>query len=210
MDTFEILLIEDNVDERLLLQMAITASGISATVTCALIADEAVSRLNRQGPFAETPLPTLIILDLGLPGIGGKTLLQIVRNALGPQAVPVVVLTGSEDPADQAACASLGISAYVVKPRTFQGMVAFASSLPDLATRRPTDRIGTQTTQPEDTELTPDLIRQVQQLARLEITKSDIRNYLNLPDKTFNAAWKRASRVTVKPGRRGRITAGRL
>ena len=132
MQTFEILLIEDNLDDRFVFQRAVTVSGISAIVTFAPHAAEAVSRLNRFGAYADTPLPALIILDLGLPGITGKTLLQVVRNAYGPQSVPILVLTGSSAPADEEECASWGISGFMVKPNNFDDMVRFAASLPGL------------------------------------------------------------------------------
>ena len=130
MQTFEILLVEDNPDDRFVFQRAVIASGIPAIVTFAPHAAEAVSRLNRFGAYADTPLPALIVLDLGLPGITGKTLLQVVRNAYGPQSVPIIVLTGSSAPADKEECASWGISGFLVKPDDFDSMIKFVTKLP--------------------------------------------------------------------------------
>ena len=81
MDPFEILLIEDDPDDRFIFERAVKASGIPATVTWAGTAAEAVARLNRIGAHAGASLPRLIVMDLGLPGITGKTLLQVIRNA---------------------------------------------------------------------------------------------------------------------------------
>ena len=41
--------------------------------------------------------------------------------------------------------------------------------------------------------LKSELIRKVQQLARLGVTRADIRDYLKLTDKMFTAAWKGAA-----------------
>ena len=125
----EILLIEDSPDEQVLFKRAASVSGIPATVTVAKDAPQAVMRLNRMGAFSQTPLPTLIVLDLGLAGLQGKTLLQVIRNAYGPRSIPVVVLTGSESPSDRAECERLGISAYEIKPPGFNGLVEVISRL---------------------------------------------------------------------------------
>jgi two-component system, response regulator len=125
----EILLIEDNADDRDLFAAALRASGISATVTFAQDAAQAVMRLNRIGIYAETPLPALVVLDLGLPGLQGTTLLQVIRNAYGPRSIPVVVLTGSYRIADRTACEAWGISEYLIKPNSYAGQIRLVSSL---------------------------------------------------------------------------------
>jgi CheY-like chemotaxis protein len=125
----EILLIEDDADDRELFAAALQASGVRATLTCAGDAAEAVLRLNRMGRFAETPLPSLVVLDLGLPGLQGGTLLQVIRNAYGPRSIPVVVLTGSYRSADRTECESWGISDYLIKPNSYPDQVRLVSSL---------------------------------------------------------------------------------
>jgi DNA-binding response OmpR family regulator len=125
----EILLIEDNPDESHLFVRAVTDSRLNAVVTVAENAAQAVLRLNRIGPHADQPLPALVILDLSLPGLQGKTLLQVIRNAFGPRSVPVVVFTGSQAERDRVDCEALGISAYVIKPRKYADLVRFVGTL---------------------------------------------------------------------------------
>jgi CheY-like chemotaxis protein len=125
----EILLVEDNADDRALFARAVAASGLAVHVTYASRAPEAVMRLNRLGIFEGTPLPALIILDLGLPGLQGQILLQVIRNAYGPRAVPVIVLTGSLREQDKADCEHWGISDYVVKPGSLYGLTQFVAGL---------------------------------------------------------------------------------
>jgi CheY-like chemotaxis protein len=120
-DLPQILLIEDNPDDRDLFIRALTVGGLEALVVVAKDAVQAVLRLNRLGEFALTPLPALVVLDLGLPGLHGKTLLQVIRNAYGPRAMPVVVLTGSLDAGDRAECEACGISDFIEKPTTTAG-----------------------------------------------------------------------------------------
>lgn len=130
MDTTpEILLIEDNLDDRELFAAALQASGLNARATFAGDAAQAVLRLNRMGEFADTPLPALVVLDLGLPGLQGKSLLQVIRNAYGPRAIPVVVLTGSYRTSDRTECEALGIVDYLIKPRTYVEQIRLVASL---------------------------------------------------------------------------------
>lgn len=128
----EILLVEDNLDDRTLFAKAVVVSGLPVTVTYATNASEAVMRLNQVGPFAGTPLPALIVLDLSLPGLNGQTLLQVIRNAFGPKLIPIVILTGSLAERDRLACERWGISEYTVKPQSHFGLVQFVSSLAHL------------------------------------------------------------------------------
>jgi len=125
----EILLIEDDPDDRDLFAKAVAASGIEVRVTYTTSAPEAVMRLNRLGGFANTPLPALILLDLSLDGLQGQTLLQVIRNAYGPRDVPIIILTGSLRDRDRTDCERWGISDFVVKPRSHFGLTKFVTGL---------------------------------------------------------------------------------
>ncbi|UCC69381.1 MAG: response regulator transcription factor [Armatimonadota bacterium] len=59
--------------------------------------------------------PQVVLLDLGLPLESGVSVLTFLRNVLR-SGVPVVVLTGQQDPEGEAAVRELGISSYLRKP----------------------------------------------------------------------------------------------
>lgn len=141
MAPFEILLIEDDPDDRFLFERAVEASGIPATVTWAGTAAEAVTRLNRIGVHAGSSLPRLVVMDLGLPGITGKTLLQVIRNAYGKAEVCIIILTGSMMVDDRIDCELWGISAYLVKPAKLDAMTALVATFPAILGHPLTDRI---------------------------------------------------------------------
>ncbi len=125
----EILLIEDRRDDRDLFEAAVLVSGLRAKVTFAADAVEAVVRLNRLGSVHGSTLPALIVLDLGLPGLKGQTLLQVIRTAYGPRDVAIIVLTGSQRPADKATCSTWSISDYMVKPQDYAELVRWVKTL---------------------------------------------------------------------------------
>jgi CheY-like chemotaxis protein len=62
------------------------------------------------------PLPALILLDLKMPGMTGLQLLQWMRTQRDIRRIPVVVLTGNEEPATVNAAYDLGVNSYLLKP----------------------------------------------------------------------------------------------
>lgn len=64
--------------------------------------EDALEFVRRAGKFARAPRPDLILLDLGLPGIGGMDVLATVKDDDTLKSIPIVVLTASTDPAARA------------------------------------------------------------------------------------------------------------
>jgi two-component system, OmpR family, phosphate regulon response regulator PhoB len=61
--------------------------------------------------------PDLVVLDLGLPGVGGLDVLRQLRRADAPgPAVPVIVLSGRDGETDRIIGLDLGADDYLVKP----------------------------------------------------------------------------------------------
>lgn len=58
----------------------------------------------------------LVILDLNLPGISGRDVLNEVRNGDTPMNTPIVILSASAQRMDIEDCYALRANAYVVKP----------------------------------------------------------------------------------------------
>ncbi|HEY9219337.1 MAG TPA: response regulator [Phenylobacterium sp.] len=60
--------------------------------------------------------PSLIILDLEMPRLGGLDTLKHLRNHPRLKATPMLVLTASADSADVVSARRLGAVGYVLKP----------------------------------------------------------------------------------------------
>ena len=73
--------------------------------------------------------PSLILLDLNLCGQNGCDLLKRLRSDDRFAALPVVIFTTSDDPADLAHSYSCGANGYVVKPGTFDELVHCTADL---------------------------------------------------------------------------------
>ena len=127
-DLPEILLIEDDKDDRDLFEIALMSSGLRAVVAHAGGVADVVKRLTRQGAHAQRALPMVMVLDLDLPDLDGVTLLRYVRRDILPIHIPVVVLTGSQLERDRAVCEAMGVDDFLVKPKVFADLVAFVAS----------------------------------------------------------------------------------
>ncbi len=60
--------------------------------------------------------PSLILLDLNLPGTDGRDVLSQIKNTAETQTIPVVILTTSNNHNDIKACYESGSNCYVKKP----------------------------------------------------------------------------------------------
>lgn len=66
--------------------------------------------------------PDLVVLDVMMPGLDGMEVLKRLRAA--DEQLPILMLTARDTPADQVAGLEHGADDYVVKPFTFEVLVA--------------------------------------------------------------------------------------
>ncbi|MBE9166822.1 response regulator [Pleurocapsales cyanobacterium LEGE 06147] len=81
--------------------------------------DEALDFLYREGKYRETrqiPRPSIILLDLNLPGTDGREVLEQIKQDDSLKTIPVVVFTTSSNPKDIETCYQHGASGYILKP----------------------------------------------------------------------------------------------
>ena len=77
---------------------------------------EALAFLRQEGKFGEAPRPDLILLDLNMPRMDGRTFLTEMKMDDNLKAIPVVVLTTSQAEEDIVKSYSLGANCYITKP----------------------------------------------------------------------------------------------
>jgi CheY-like chemotaxis protein len=66
--------------------------------------------------LARREQPDLIVLDMAMPGLGGREVLAELRRDPGTETTPVIVLTGGGHPDDSAAMLRAGADGYLTKP----------------------------------------------------------------------------------------------
>ncbi len=96
--------------------------------------DEALDFLYQRGAYsdpAQAPRPSLILLDLNLPGTDGREVLDIIKQDQELKVIPVIVLTTSSDERDIQACYSAGANSYIAKPVDLEGFMSAIQELKD-------------------------------------------------------------------------------
>lgn len=112
----EILLVEDNPGDIILTKEAFADAKIKNNIHIAKDGEEALSYLNRLNGFEQSIKPDLILLDLNLPKIDGREVLDSIKSNETLCHIPVVVLTSSEAEQDILETYELHANSYVVKP----------------------------------------------------------------------------------------------
>jgi len=129
-----ILLVEDNrMDVELTLD-AFREVRLGNTVHVASNGEEAMDYLLRSGKSgdqAKHPRPTLVLLDLRLPGMDGFEVLRRIKTDPLLKRLPVIVLTSSKEEGDRALTYDIGANSYLVKPVAFKGFLDVVRKIDD-------------------------------------------------------------------------------
>ena len=104
-----ILVVEDDADTRELLRGYLETTG--ATVIEASDGREALAQV-------EQHRPCMIFCDLGLPGLGGISLVEQLGQDSGLCRIPVVAITGRGERSDIDEALAAGFSGHMLKPVT--------------------------------------------------------------------------------------------
>ena len=116
----EILMIEDDMDDVILTREALKSAKIGNTISVVRDGEEALAFLRKQPPHAGAVRPDLILLDLSLPKLDGREVLKEIRKDASLCAIPVVVLSASDDRDDILKSYELNANSFVTKPVNFE------------------------------------------------------------------------------------------
>lgn len=125
----EILLVEDNPGDVLLTQEAFKRAKIKNNLYVAPDGEVALNILQKQGDYANAPTPDLILLDLNLPKVDGKEVLELVKTSDFLKRIPVVVLSSSKAEQDINQSYDLHANSYVTKPINIQKLTTIVQSI---------------------------------------------------------------------------------
>lgn len=127
----KILLVEDSEHDIELTLEALDDYKLANDVVVTRDGQEALDYLLRQGPYQNRNQgnPAVIMLDLKLPKIDGKQVLQFIKTHPDLKTIPVVVLTSSKEESDLVDTYESGVNAFVVKPVEFHKFIEAIKSL---------------------------------------------------------------------------------
>lgn len=121
-----ILLVEDNPDDVTLTLLAFKEKKLANEIVVAKDGEEALDYLFGTGTYAGRDLsimPTLILLDLKMPKIGGLEVLKRLRENERTRLLPVVILTSSAEDRDVIESYKLCANSYIQKPVDFHQFI---------------------------------------------------------------------------------------
>jgi two-component system response regulator len=121
-----ILLVEDNPDDVELTLRALKKNNITNKITVVRDGAEAVDYLFGEGKYADrdtTQKPSVVLLDLKLPKLGGMEVLKRIRSEERTKLLPVVILTSSKEEQDLIKGYKLGANSYIHKPVDFNQFI---------------------------------------------------------------------------------------
>ena len=110
---------EDNPAEQNLARRAPAKGVMQCDLRVVSDGEEAMDYLRRRGPYAapeQSPRPHLILLDLNMPKLDGRQVLEQIKSDPALQKIPVVVLTTSRHDEDVARSYQLGCNSFISKP----------------------------------------------------------------------------------------------
>ncbi len=119
----EVLLVEDDPGDVLMTREAFEDNKVANRLSVVSDGVSAMEYLRKQGPYADAPTPDLILLDLNLPRMDGREVLQALKADEDLRRIPVVVLTTSEAEEDVLRSYALHANAYVTKPVDFDRFI---------------------------------------------------------------------------------------
>jgi CheY-like chemotaxis protein len=121
----DILLVEDDAADAILVEEALRARGAARSVVWVQDGLAALELLRNP----RTSRPDLIVVDLNMPRMNGRELLEVLKADERLKSIPVVVLTTSDAPADVSAAYQRHANAYITKPVNLDDFVRAVRSM---------------------------------------------------------------------------------
>jgi CheY-like chemotaxis protein len=118
-EPYAILLVEDRADDVLFFERALQRTSFDHPLHTVPDGQTAIEYLSGTAVYANRtafPFPSLIILDLKTPRLGGFDVIQWMRLNPATKLTPIIVLSSSADPQDINRAYQLGANAFMVKP----------------------------------------------------------------------------------------------
>lgn len=128
----EILLVEDSALDARVIQEGFKKIEVPNRIHVVGNGERALAFLHRGVEFAEAPRPDLILLDLVLPEVSGLDVLSAIKQTEYLRAIPVIVLTHSEEDSDVFQAYALQANCYLNKPHNIEGFIEIARTIEKL------------------------------------------------------------------------------
>jgi len=121
-----ILVADDDPDDRMMIEEAFLENRFANKIAFVEDGEQLLAYLRNEDGYADNagkPYPGIILLDLNMPKKDGRETLRELKADPELCRIPVIVLTTSEAEEDIVKTYGLGVSSFITKPVSFQGLV---------------------------------------------------------------------------------------
>lgn len=124
----QILVVEDDVEDRYFISQTFTELGFEDAVTFVEGGQMLIDYLAKGGAT-----PKLIVMDLNMPRLNGTEVLKTLKEHDSYRDIPVVIFSTSVNELEKEACLALGAHEYVTKPIRYSDYITTCSRFYTLA-----------------------------------------------------------------------------
>jgi CheY-like chemotaxis protein len=125
----EVLLVEDNPGDVELTRIAFREAKFSNPLRVVTDGLQAMAYLRQEPPFEDAIRPGLILLDLNLPRVDGREVLQTVKSDPDLRCIPICVMSTSRQDSDVRRSYDLHANSYISKPVTITTLIQIVTQL---------------------------------------------------------------------------------
>lgn len=126
------LVVEDEENDVFFLERTFRQAGVKNPIQVVTDGKAAIDYLSGEGVYSDRekhPLPSMIFLDLHLPGKSGLEVLTWMRKRSELKSAIVILLTSSKEEAEIVTAYELGANSYLVKPPTVDSLMVLINAL---------------------------------------------------------------------------------
>ena len=121
--THHVLVADDNDGDLVLIEQALLEVRPDICVHTVRGGEKCIDFLLQRGEHADAPTPALVLLDLSMPRVGGRAVLQAVLENEQTRHLPIVLLSNVGIQREGLELYRLRCSGYVPKAQTYSGLV---------------------------------------------------------------------------------------
>jgi len=131
-NSVSILVADDDAQDTMLVRMAAERAGLGVRLNSVSDGEQAIDYLMGRDRYADRhshPFPSMMLLDLKMPGMSGFDVLDFVRQDQNLRRLPIVIFSSSDDPKDIRRAYDSGANSYLCKPHSTGDLSALLKAL---------------------------------------------------------------------------------
>ena len=126
-----ILVAEDNAGDVSLIRLALQEQAVTHEIAVQPDGEKAIHFLSAL-EAGDGLCPALVLLDLNLPRVDGREVLQRIRQGARCASIPVIVFSSSDSDRDRQVAIGLGATKYLKKPSNLEDFLQIGRFLKEM------------------------------------------------------------------------------